>query len=324
MSPKPLRALLPAYGCPNLLAAVIAAEAKPEFVDIDTGTLSMSASSLRMELQHDGCLIVWVDMFGVPTAEAVEPALRDHLIHDLAQSYAPYLPGWKAVASHTVVSFGRAKPLALTAGGALLTAPVPLADPAADEARGSMGSLHCAKLMLRAAIYNQCLGRLPYGILRALPTGVGNTRFTPLEHIRTLGGDMGRVVFELWRELERQLADVEASTRAMCDLVERVGLPLHPLVTQGTVKCLWRVPVHHPSEAAAEFFAGEAASLGVSRLYGRSLPEFSGIPADEARVRWPNAWNFARRLTTLPTHGRLDAAQISRLGTLLKASRDVG
>ena len=325
MSTRPVRVLLPAYGCPNLLAAVLAAEAKPEFIDIDADTLAMASSPLHSAMQRGDCLVVWVDMFGVPTAEGAEPALRDRLIHDLAQSYAPYLPGWRAVARHTIVSFGRAKPLSLTEGGALLTVPAPepapRVGPAADEPPESMSFRRLARLLLRAAIYNRCLGRVSYGVLRALPTGVGDTEFTPLEQIRAVGNGTGRMAFELRRELQRRVADVEASTRAMCDLVERAGLPLHPLVRQGVVRSLWRVPVRHRSAAEAEFFANAAAPLGVSRLYGRSLPEFSGVAADAARERWPNAWNFARQLTTLPTHGRLDGAQIRRLGTLLEASR---
>jgi len=323
MSTKPVRVLLPAYGCPNLLAAVLAAEAKPEFVDIDADSLAMDATSLRTELQRDNSLVVWVDMFGVPTADGVDPALRDRLIHDLAQSYAPYLPGWRAVARHTVVSFGRAKPLSLTEGGALLTAPVPGAVPAVAPSE-SLSLQRWAKLTLRSVIYNQCLGRLSYGLLRALPTGVGGTQFTPLEQIRALDADTGRVAFELWRELEKRVADVETCTRDMCELVERAGLPLHPLVRQGAVKCLWRVPVRHRSVSEAEFFANAAAPLGVSRLYGRSLPEFCGASEAEARERWPNAWSFARQLTTLPTHGRLSGAQIRQLGTLLEASRAAG
>lgn len=320
----PVRVLLPAYGCPNLLAAVLAAEAKPEFVDIDADTLSMDASGLQTEIRRGECLIIWVDMFGVPTAEGVEPALRDRLIHDLAQSYAPYLPGWRAVASHTVVSFGRAKPLSLTEGGALLTAPVPNAGLATNAPPESLSFQRWAKLTLRAAIYNQCLGRLSYGLLRALPTGVGGTQFTPLDRIRALGEDTGRVAFELWRELEKRIVEVEACTRDLCELVERAGLPLHPLVRQGAARCLWRVPVRHRSASEAEFFANAAAPLGVSRLYGRSLPEFCGVSEAEARERWPKAWSFARQLTTLPTHGRLSDAQIRQLGTLLEASRAAG
>lgn len=321
-SPEPLRVLLPAYGCPNLLAAVLAAGAKPEFVDIDPQSLSFCAQALQRPPRPEHTLVLWVDMFGISTAERAAPELRQRMIHDLAQSYAPYLPGWQPMANRSVVSFGRAKPLSMTEGGALLT---PAVSPAsADAAPCSAGHGSLARLSVRAAVYNLCLGRLPYGILRSLPVGVGTTHFTPLDRIRPLGTETGRVVLELWRDLARRIADVESSTQAMCEVVDGAGMPLHPLVAQRAVKALWRVPVLHASGAAADFFADAAASLGVSRLYGRSLPELSGTSPEEARERWPKAWSLARRLTTLPTHGRLGASQRARLRMLLQASHAAG
>jgi dTDP-4-amino-4,6-dideoxygalactose transaminase len=90
------------------------------------------------------------------------------------------------------------------------------------------------------------------------------------------------------------------------------------------LRALWRLPVLHESERQAEEFARDAASLGVSRLYGASQPEFTGTDSQRAREQWPVAWSFARRLTTLPTHGRLSGAQMVKLRRLLEATRGRG
>jgi dTDP-4-amino-4,6-dideoxygalactose transaminase len=56
----------------------------------------------------------------------------------------------------------------------------------------------------------------------------------------------------------------------------------------------------------------------VSRLYGKSLPQIVGMPAEEAAEHWPNAVWIAERLITLPTHGRLGSGDENELRAMLR------
>jgi len=161
-----------------------------------------------------------------------------------------------------------------------------------------------------------------YGALRALPfSGVGTTRFAPLENSRELGGQTQRILVEVWRELSRHLARIKENTQTMLGLAASAGMSAHPLSREASGGILWRIPVLHDTEESAGQFADAAAKFGVSRLYGATLPEFAGLTPAQSRERWPNAWAFSRRLTTLPTHGRLGDGQLARLARLARDFR---
>jgi len=321
-----VRVLLPAYACPNLHAAALAAGAQPEYLDLEPGQLAPADATLLAHLRRGDSLAICVDMFGAPVNRRLlvdaDASVRPRVIHDLAQSFAPYLPGWQPEFPHTVVSFGRAKPMSLTRGGALLT-PSP---PPVDRVALAVGKLDAIRLMLRSSIYNACLHPIAYGLLRTLPaTGVGSTRFAPLGRIHELGPEFARLVCERWRALKSELGRLQAATKEMHALAIAEGLqvPIEADTITG-LRALWRLPVLHETARQAEEFARDAASLGVSRLYGASQPEFTGTESERAREQWTVAWSFARRLTTLPTHGRLSAAQMGKLRRLLQAARDRG
>jgi hypothetical protein len=307
---KSAEVLLPAYACPNLVAAAVFAGARHRFVDFHAGGSSPSSDDLRSSAAADHLSVV-VDFCGVPTAAAPLPGL----IQDMAQSYAPFLARWTPLSGRTVVSFGRAKPVSLTLGGALLGDPGTM--PAApDEVRSS-------SLQRRARIYNLSLDPRVFGVLARLPfLGIGDTRYQPLPAVRALAGDFPALADAAVREFRLQQATAVEGTRRALRFAAEQGLTLpFDLGRLPADLPLWRVPVLFDEASGAEAFANAAAPYGVSRLYRKTLPEFLGVDAETARRQWPNAWHLSRTLVTLPTHGRLAEADWTRLGRLLESKK---
>lgn len=324
---SPRRVILPAYGCPNLLAAALKAQGEPEFVDLAPGTFAPEPQDLLCRLRKGDCVVVSVDPFGSTSLdddflEALEEPLRQRLVHDLAQSFAPFDPQWRAVARSTIVSFGRAKPASLTMFGLLLSVPEERdGERQRESMRDDVSVALQIKLLLRSLAYNVSLRPAVFGALSRLPfLGIGTTTFEPLGDVTQFSAGLGRYAAAAAAQVDLHWERLGAATQRMLQIALDAGaeVPAAVQAAAGSGRPLWRIPVLHDSGAAAERFSKCAAHLGVSRLYGRTMAEFAGIDAAQAQRRWPVAWRLSRTLTTLPSHGRLRDREQRQLGVWLK------
>lgn len=294
---------LPAYACPNLVAATVHAGARPLFVDFLPG----GALPTLTEMIGPGAgVAVAVDFCGVPTPAGSGPRSAGRLVHDLAQSFAPFMPGWQPLTSRSVVSFGRAKPVSLTRGGALLGGEAPARARDAVEPGG---------FALRARAYNLSLNPLAFGVLARLPfLGIGATVYHELDEVRAFGEAFAARADAAVRSFRATRDAISEGTRRALDFARGAAFSL-PFDVAGLPPGLplWRLPVTLADAAAARHFAERGARFGVSRLYQKTLPEILGTSSEEARQRWPHAWQLSRTLVTLPTHGRLDDDDWGRL-----------
>ena len=114
--------ILPAYGCPNLIAASVHAGVRPRLVDIAKGQWGYDLDQLAAALSKDTVAIVAVNLLGVGDQadrlrEIATPSAIP-LIQDSAQHLPQDLPvSWRG--EYIVFSFGRGKPLNLLRGGVL-------------------------------------------------------------------------------------------------------------------------------------------------------------------------------------------------------------
>ena len=118
--------LMPAYGCPDLVAAVIAQGATPVLVDLaDHQTPFMSIHGVEAAITCNTVAIIAVGFLGLPERlEALADVARANtllLIEDSAQCFPPKsIEAGCYLADLIVLSFGRGKPINLMGGGALL------------------------------------------------------------------------------------------------------------------------------------------------------------------------------------------------------------
>ena len=125
LSPKGGRVILPAIGCPSILATVLLTGRRAAIVDVGCN-LNIDPEKL-MGVVREGDIVVGIHLFGIPFAvEAVSEICKRSgavLIEDAAQaiggSYKGKLLGSFGKAS--ILSFGKGKILPTEGGGAILT-----------------------------------------------------------------------------------------------------------------------------------------------------------------------------------------------------------
>lgn len=314
------RVILPAYGCPDLVAAAMFAGVQPVLVDIGEDDPGYDLDALAAALHLDVVAVVSVNFLGIADRlGALQSLLGGRgiaLIEDNAQwfpeasqsSLSPDLHG-----DMVCLSFGRGKPVSLLGGGVLLLKDgAPPADIHIEPAVGSSAQWRLRVLLLNTVLHRRC-----YALLNRNPLiSLGQTVYKPLAEVRGLdqqrraylGGAMkaylalAREVENKWTEALRDLPGI----RLIAD-VERCGRLLrYPLLCSDAARrdAIWK--------------ALDAAGLGVSAMYQKPLVEIAGVrDRVEFAGDYPNVARFASRLLTLPTHTGVTPADIKRARNLV-------
>lgn len=316
------KVILPAYGCPDLVAAAEFAKVLPVLVDIGPDDPGYALASLARALDKDTVAVVAVNFLGIAERlSEIQTILAEHpgtlLIEDNAQWIAA--PNHRALTADLVcLSFGRGKPVSLLGGGALFVRSarnlkIPEGVIGATEDAG-------ASFKLKSSAFNLFLNRALYwGINRNPLIGVGQTVFKPLIRITTMDStrlrylganvlhyaDAGQNGKSVWDDLQDSTAAAPFTVSA-----ERVGK-------------LLRYPLLCADSRQRTMLMARLSQqgLGASAMYLRVLRQIDGVAG---RVRMfeshPGAQRFAERLITLPTHRQVRAQDVTRAK---QASRDL-
>jgi DegT/DnrJ/EryC1/StrS aminotransferase family len=311
-------AIVPAYGCPQLVAACLFASVRPRLVDTASGEWGYDTQRLDEALTQDTVAVLAVNLLGVGD-QAVDllPRVRARgalLVQDSAQ----HLPagegtGWSG--DYVVLSFGRGKPLNLLRGGALLVrSERALVAPGLEEGsrvRDSVMGSRGASLAFNLATHPYF-----YGITSRLPgLGVGITRYEPLERPATLPRSAWGQVGPAFEKYSHELHPSPwAAVVAEC---ERCGFRVlrcasaAPAPAGPRLRFALLADSVERRDAAVGALSGRG--LGASNMYGASLDRIDGIPAEVAQQGpFPNAAALAGRLLTLPTHSWVTEAAVER------------
>ncbi|EQD44744.1 DegT/DnrJ/EryC1/StrS aminotransferase, partial [mine drainage metagenome] len=175
-------AILPAYGCPDLVAACVHASVHPRLVDIAASGWAFDTDGLLGSLSSRTVAIVSVNLLGIPDGTLGLTDLCRRRGIALIQDSAQFLPRqpieWPG--DYVILSFGRGKPLNLLHGGALIEPMSAIADsmshPASDSFRDRLVNSSAAGLA-----FNFLTRPHPYRLLSCLPgTGLGQVDYKPL------------------------------------------------------------------------------------------------------------------------------------------------
>jgi dTDP-4-amino-4,6-dideoxygalactose transaminase len=313
--------ILPAYGCPDLVSAVLYAGARPVLVDFEMQRPWMDLDQLASSVGENTVAIVAVDLFGIPERmDAIRVIARQSaaiLIEDSAQAF----PGENAAMENfwggdlVVTSFGRGKPVTLLGGGAVLCReekfrkrlPCVVPAPAASL-------LQRLGLRSKALLYNFMSSARIYWIPAWLPMlHLGETRFHSLDEVRSM--DAARL--EL---LEANIAAYRLrSLHVQSELADRVSalaarsdslIDLPAVCKLSPARALLRYPVLvDPAQRESIYQCLDGSGLGVSRMYPVALPDIPGLAHQSGMAgAFPAARDFAARVLTLPVHERVRAA----------------
>ncbi|PTB98768.1 hypothetical protein C9993_06400 [Marinobacter sp. Z-F4-2] len=180
--------ILPAYGCPDLIAAVVAQGARPVLVDLVEDRPWMDLEAVKAALTDNTVGIVSVGFLGIPERLGALRRLADDagamLIEDSAQGFPPFSSG-NGLADYVVLSFGRGKPINLMGGGALLIRKDHMAESASDLAALTTTAVSGGPAwQLRRRLFNLLLTRPLYGLVERMPfLRIGSTVYHPLERV---------------------------------------------------------------------------------------------------------------------------------------------
>ena len=325
--------LLPAYGCPDLVSAVLFAGARPRLVDLERDRPWMDLDRLRAALGPNTVAVVGVDLFGIPERY---PEIRGTiagtgivLIQDSAQALPPPTDAhW--LGDYVVLSFGRGKPVSLLHGGATLVRedglaralPLPSRQAAAGPGRLRMAS--------RAKLYNLLSSAWLYWLPAGLPfLGLGETRYRPLTSIESAdpllmewlpvnvrahwrrGDERQRAIHDMLTEsADNRIVDLPWACAGDAPAFLLLRYPIlvsDPVVRRRLFRCLGR------------------CGLGASMMYPSALPGVPGMGRLFEGVSCPQADAFARKIVTLPVHCRVRKRDIQRMrDCLAHAGADCG
>ncbi len=312
--------LLPAYGCPALVSAVLFAGARPRLVDLEPDRPWMDLDALRSALGRHTAAVVAVDLFGIPERyAAIREVLADTgvvLIQDSAQALPPPNDsGWAG--DYVILSFGRGKPVSLLHGGAVLAQEenllCALPRPPEAGARRTHGSL-----VSRARLYNLLSSAWLYWLPAGLPfLGLGQTHYRPLAAIEAADPElMEWLPINLrahWRRNESHQLAIQAilgdwANACIVDLPQACGW-------EGANFRLLRYPLLVCDARVRErlFRCCARRGLGASAMYPLTLPRVAGLEQIFAGVSCPQADSFAKRIMTLPVHSRVRPSDIQTM-----------
>lgn len=320
--------ILPAYGCPSLVSAVLYCGAKPVLVDLTENQLSLDINALQANLTPNTVATVSVDLFGLPSiTDAHRRLLGEYncaLIRDCAQANVTHANTQVDDDELIVISFGRGKPVSVLTGGAVLhSAAIPYSLPEAPAVTGTRGDNLLARL--KFGLYNLVIKPSVYGFLDYLPIGIGDTRYSDLGEIAGMSATAATFLPANLNRSVKPLATMRAQYEQMFSAVSASGwydLCYH-LDPKNNHRLL-RYAVLAPSRHARDRVLGqaEAMKLGMTGLYHQILPHIDQMPAifsGQADSLFPNAKRLADRLITLPFYSDLSTNDQAEIELLISA-----
>jgi len=322
--------IIPAYGCPDLIAACVFAGVRPVPVDTYADAWGYDLSELKAAVTGRTVAILAVNLCGIgDQAAEVGKIAREYdifLIQDSAQ-FLPVeaQPAW--VGDYVVFSFGRGKPLNLLGGGALLM-PSERFEATRTLAVELDGRTRLRRALMASAAaalaFNVVTARPFYGGMAALPgLGVGQTRYSPLARIvedadllpRRFAAALPGFQDQSGYEASRWLPVLEGWSSLGITALRVAGSDQSPA---GPLLRLPLLAADTEQRDRIVRILGEAG-LGASAFYAEPINRIAGIPSQVAGLaRFIHAERLAGRLFTLPTHTAVGRAEVERADRVLR------
>lgn len=323
IKPEKTDVLLPAYGCPDLIAAVEYAGLTPVLVDISLVPFGYNPESLSECLSSSTLAIVNTTLLGIrmETAALLNCTEKDIiLIEDNAQWFPEpkdQTSSEKKIALFdqsfdnfdlSIVSFGRGKPVNLMGGGAVFAHSERAAQAlctvqkSADQNLTIESSSNTLSIPYRfkSHVFEALCNAWLYGIVTKLPfLSIGETVFHSLDKVEPISPDALNLLPTAITRYIAQQRQTEFRFRNS-DIAS-------PFVAQSQNRLL-RFPVFfsHRKVRDAAIKVLEEHGIGASPFYGAVLSEIPGVQSNlKSMASYPGAQKFADNMMTLPTHIRI-------------------
>lgn len=321
------KVLVPAYACPDLIAAAEFAKVKPVLIDISQSDPSFDLESLKANIDHSTVAVLAVNFLGIrERLSDIKAMLPSHtyLLEDNAQWYPEFDDG-PVHSDFVITSFGRGKPASMLGGGLLLVRKalddVNIADLNIVEASEFHHTKPPFSSLIKILIYNILLIPYFYFWLLKIPfLQIGETTFKalsvikemPLWRKRLLGINLQRYLQNKNTQLVKQYQDLFAKHEVFTLIAKG---------DRGRDKRMLRFPILcRNREIRDELYSElQRSGLGASKMYQTPLLDIDGVNARvDSNTGNQNAVDFAGRLITLPVHEGVGGGQVVRLAKILE------
>lgn len=301
--------IVPAYGCPDLISAVIYAKAIPVLVDLEPDSPQMSLQHLKNLVSDKTVAVIAVRFFGIPERNEelyqIAKSYNAILIEDSAQGFPVHNMDSYWQGDFVILSFGRGKPVNLLGGGAVLARNQTLMNLLPDSPTEKNSLKNDVKYILKLFLYNLSIQPTAYGLITKIPgLNIGLTVYKPLNALGRMSDfSKQRLTSNLKsyrNRINQQKEYLKFFKKGNGELVYDLPSKLSYDMSQP----LLRYPVIVKNESMRKQLYKKLKPYGASIMYKEPLHEIENVgrllkqPAND----YPNANKFARQLLTLPTH----------------------
>jgi len=318
--------ILPAYGCPDLISAVVFAGAKPVLVDLEADRPWMALEQVSAHITPATVAVIAASLCGIPERLTALRQITEQSALLLIEDSAQLFPGSAAEASWqgdlVVLSFGRGKPVSLLGGGAVLFRDERFGSLLPDQSPPSVGMVQRLAFRIKTQLYNQLISPRSYWILKWFPLlHLGETHYHQIDAIGPLDSVRKHA---LKANVACYLEQVPATQMAISGMIDSlvddtiVNLPVVcqlPL-QQRLLRYPLLVDIAERNRVVARL---SEVGMGVSVMYPDILPAIPGLETLLAgQGSFPAAAQFARQLLTLPTHAGVHRADIQKIAVAIR------
>ena len=308
---------LPAYGCFDLATAADGAGQPVVLYDVDPATLGPSPESLNAALGAGASAVVTVHFYGIP-ADLTSASVSVPVIEDSAQALGGSVGNVPlgALGSLAVLSFGRGKGLTGGGGGALLANDergVELLHRVATRARpGGSGAGSWVRSVGQWLLARPALYRIP----ASLPfLGLGETPYHPPHPPTAMSRASAGIMLHASRGYEDEIGRRQVHARRLIQAARELDGFQVMVEPRDASSGYLRLPLLVSDSVRSVALQPGARRLGIMPGYPVPLSRLAGFEKRVANPSqsMPGAEILARRLITLPVHGKMTERDLQAL-----------
>lgn len=310
--------IIPAYCCPDLVAAADYAGVRSVVVDIDNNDPALDLVALSAAINKNTIAVIAVNFLGIrERLPELGLLLQQHpqisLIEDNAQWFPDTTEFANLAGDFVIFSFGRGKPLSLLGGGLLLAK-------RAQENADALPQPSTSPLVLKLKYlaYNLLLIPQFYQLLNRNPfITLGETRYHPLTEINAMDDFRSQLLPENFKQYSCRQRDSEDFYDAFFAQQPRNYLTT---LASDRRKRLLRYPLLLRDKIQRDTLISllQQSGLGATGLYQQALVDIDGM---KDRVicygNYHNATDFANRFITLPLHEGVTPKHLARIAAII-------
>lgn len=316
--------ILPAYACPDLISAVLHANATPVLIDLEADTPWISLNEFEKNINKNTLAIIAINFLGITERTTkIKNICTNHdlfLIEDSAQGLpdSNYEDYWQG--DIIILSFGRGKPLNLLGGGATLVHKNSKLHNMVKSTQPEESSFKKKLIFnLKIVIYNILIAPYFYNLLTKIPgINLGKTIFKPLLSINSISRLTLSKLQSNLNTYKSIIQDNNKLSNGFNTLNNKDIIDLTRLQSKNIR--LLRHPFLIKDQKLKNALLTKYSNYGLSEMYKMPLNKIPGLENIlDNKKNYPNADIFSKNLVTFPTHNDFNSKHITDIKNFIRS-----